>query len=249
MNLSHNTILITGGGTGIGLELAGEFLSRSNKVIICGRREEKLREAKERHPELHTIQCDISRSEERISLSKNTIEKFPSLNILINNAGIQQELNFLSEIESGKIEDEISTDLTAQIHLSSLFIPHLRRKEHPAIINISSGLAFVPLSIVPVYCATKAAIHSFSMSLRKQLEKTPIKVFEIAPPTVDTNLDRGAREKRGMTDRGISAAECAAEMIKALEADTFFAPIGQGENLYGALTGGKADFVFERMNG
>ena len=249
MNLSNNTILITGGATGIGLELAKQFLDLGNEVIICGRREEKLREAKDKHPKLHTLRCDISKTEERISLAKTVKENLPSLNVLINNAGIQQELNFLSEVESEKIEQEISTNLTAQIHLSALFIPHLIKKENPGIINISSGLAFVPLTIMPVYCATKAGIHSFTMSLRKQLENTTIKVFEIAPPTVDTDLDRGSREKRGMTDRGIQPEECAKEIIKALEADNFFAPIAQAENLYGALTNGKVDFVFGRMNG
>jgi uncharacterized oxidoreductase len=198
---------------------------------------------------LNTIRCDISKSEERISLAKNITNNFPNLNIIINNAGIQQELNFLSEIESEKIEQEISTNLTAQIHLSSLFIPHLMKKENPVIVNISSVLGFVPLVIVPVYCATKAAIHSFMMSLRKQLEKTPIKVFEIAPPTVDTNLDRGARDSRGQQERGIQPDECAKEIMKALEADKYFAPIGQAENLYGALINGKGDFVFGRMNG
>jgi uncharacterized oxidoreductase len=249
MNLSNNTILITGGATGIGFALAEEFLSRGNEVVICGRREEKLREAKEKYLRLHTICCDISKSEERISLAKNVIANFPGLNILINNAGIQHDLNFLFEIESEKIESEIATNLTAQIHLSSLFIPHLLKKENPSIINISSGLGFVPLAIVPVYCATKAAIHSFSISLRKQLEKTSIKVFEIAPPTVDTNLDRGAREKRGQQDRGIQPDDFAKQAMIAIETDRYFAPIGQAENLFGALTSGKGDFVFGRMNG
>ncbi|MDP4221650.1 MAG: SDR family NAD(P)-dependent oxidoreductase, partial [Bacteroidota bacterium] len=181
MNLSGNTILITGGATGIGLALAEEFLQRENEVIICGRRQEKLQEAQDKNPKLHILQCDISRSRERISLAKTVTEKFPSINILINNAGIQQELNFLEEIDSEKIENEVASNLTAQIHLSSLFIPQFLKKESPAIVNMSSGLGFIPLAIVPVYCATKAAIHSFTMSLRKQLEKTSIKVFEMAP--------------------------------------------------------------------
>jgi uncharacterized oxidoreductase len=248
MNLSNNTVLITGGATGIGLELAKQFLDRGNVIIICGRREEKLHEAKEKYPTLNTLQCDISKREDRIRLAKSLTEKFPDLNILINNAGIQQEFNFTSQVNSEAIENEIATNLTAQIHLASLFIPHLLEKQTPAIINISSGLGFIPLAIVPVYCATKAGIHSFTMSLRKQLEASPIKVYEIAPPTVDTNLDRGAREKRNQHDRGISVEECTREIMKALEEDKFFAPIGQAENLYRALTSGKADFVFGRMN-
>lgn len=249
MDLSDNTILITGGATGIGLELARQLLDLGNEIIICGRREEKLSEAKKNFPRLHTYACDLSKRDERITFVNTVIADFPRLNILINNAGIQNQFDLTSEISSEDIENEIATNLIAPIHLSSLFISHLPGKNNSAIINVTSGLGFVPLAIVPVYCSTKAALHSYTMSLRHQLKETSIKVFEIAPPTVDTNLDRGAREKRGMVDRGISAVECAALMIKAIEEDRFFAPIGQAENLVGAVSSGKADLVFGRMNG
>jgi len=248
MILSNNTILITGGATGIGLALAEEFLSHDNEVIICGRREEKLREAKEKNPKLHTIQCDLSKANERIKFTNSVLHDFPNLNILINNAGIQQYLKFLGEIPEQKIENEISTNITAPIHLSSLFIPHLLKMKESAIMNVTSGLAFVPIANAPVYCATKAALHSFTMTLRVQLRDTPIKVFELAPPIVDTELDRGERDKHNVADRGISAEECASEMIKMIGEDTLFAPVERAKNMFNASRSDQFDMFFKRMN-
>jgi uncharacterized oxidoreductase len=114
-------------------------------------------------------------------------------------------------------EDEIEINLKTYIHLSAYFIPLFMKRNEAAIINISSGLGFVPLAITPVYCATKAAIHSFSLSLRHQLRNTPIKVFEIIPPTVNTELDKGARAQRGQENRGISPTVVAEATIDALE--------------------------------
>jgi uncharacterized oxidoreductase len=249
MNLSNNTILITGGATGIGLALAEEFLSRGNEVIICGRREEKLRGAKEKNPKLHTFVCDLSKADERIACTNSVIRDFPELNVLINNAGIQQYLKFLNDIPEEKIENEIATNLTAPIHLSSLFIPHFLKKSEAAIMNVTSGLAFVPIANSPVYCATKAALHSFSMTLRVQLRDTPIKVFELAPPIVDTELDRGERDKHNIIHRGISAEECAAEMITMIGEDSYFAPVERASNMFEASRSDQFDTFFKRMNG
>ena len=189
MNITGNTILITGGSAGIGLALAERFLKEDNTVIICGRNEQKLKEAKLKFPEIHTLVCDISKEEERISLYKKVVEEFPKLNVLINNAGIQQRINLSKSQESWSYyQKEITTNLEAPIHLAMLFISHLEKQKDAVIANVSSGLAFTPMAAAPVYCATKAAIHSFTMSLRYQLLESGIKVIEIAPPAVNTDL-------------------------------------------------------------
>lgn len=227
MKLTNNTILITGGATGIGLALAKQFITHNNTVIICGRRQEKLNEAKAILPSLVTMQCDISNIVQRRELFKTCISNYPNLNLVINNAGIQREIDFRKG-ESAYINGDSETDinLEAVFHLTALFTPHLMKQTESAIINVSSGLGIVPLAIVPVYSATKAALHSFSISLRKQLAKTSVKVFEILPPIVDTALDGGARDKRGQTEKGISAETVAIESIEAIAKDKFEIPIG-----------------------
>jgi uncharacterized oxidoreductase len=232
MHTSGNTILITGGATGIGLALAEAFLRKENEVIICGRREAKLTEAKNKFPRLHTRRCDVAVAEGRKSLSDWAVDNFRSLNILINNVGIQKEIDFkkgTTDLLSG--ENEIEVNLQAPVHLSALFIPHLMKRREAAIVNISSGLGFVPLSIMPVYCATKAALHSFSLSLRHQLRNTSIKVFEIIPPTTDTELDREARDKRSQADRGIKPEVVARAAIEALDRDDYETAVGQAQFL------------------
>jgi uncharacterized oxidoreductase len=230
MKTKDNTILITGGATGIGLALAEALLKEGNQVIICGRREERLREAKNKLLKLQIKVCDVAGEEHRNDLFEWITTEFPGTNVLINNAGIQRQIDFkkgIEELQAG--EDEIETNLRAPIHLSALFIPHLMKQEEAAIINISSGLGFVPIAIMPVYCATKAATHSFSLSLRHQLKDTPIKVFEIIPPTVDTELDKGARARRGQKDRGIKPEEVAAAALPALATDQYELAVGRAE--------------------
>jgi len=248
MKITNNTILITGGATGIGFSLAEAFVKQGNTVIICGRRENKLKEAKEKYPQLHTRVCDISKQQERVDLIKWAFEHFESLNIIINNAGIQQMLNFNSDIDSKQIENEIRTNFEAPVQIASLAISHLKIKIEPAIINVTSGLGFIPLSFVPVYCSTKAALHSFCLSLRHQLKNTSIKVFEIIPPTVDTELDKGARDIRGQTDRGIKPEIVAEETLKAILNDNFECVVGFAQNLITATRGENLQLVFNRMN-
>lgn len=227
MKISNNTILITGGATGIGFELAKQFIAKGNTVIVCGRRENKLMEAKTLLPSLITKQCDISNIEQRRELFNFCIKEYPAINILVNNAGIQREIDFRKgETEYLNGDSETSINLEATFHLTALFTPHFMKQSESAIINVSSGLGLVPLAIVPVYSATKSALHSFSISLRKQLESTTVKVFEILPPIVDTDLDRGARDKRGQIDKGISAENVAIESVNAIEQNKFEIPIG-----------------------
>jgi uncharacterized oxidoreductase len=230
VNINGNTILITGGATGIGLALAEVLSEAGNEVLICGRRLGKLDEAKRKFPRLHVMQGDIADVDQRQALVDWATGDFPSLNMLVNNAGIQRQIDLtlgLTDILAG--EDEIEINLRAPIRLTASLIPQLMNQEASAIINISSGLGFVPIAIMPIYCATKAAIHAYSLSLRHQLRKTAIKVFEIIPPTVDTELDRGARARRGQEHRGIPPDEVAQATLKALLADEYEAAIGRAQ--------------------
>lgn len=243
MNIRNNTILITGGATGIGFALAESLIKLGNKVIICGRREDKLKEAEQKLPDLYTIKCDISSKKECELLYQHVALKFENLNMLINNAGIQRRVDFTKGVRDFDDEDEIDINLKAPIYLSSYFVPLLSKHKESAIVNVSSGLGFVPLSFVPVYSATKAALHSFTLSLRHQLKNTSIKVFEVIPPTVDTYLDRGRRPQR----MGIQASEVAEAAIKGIENNEYEIGIGDALNLRNSS---KEDFeiYFRNMN-
>lgn len=189
MNLSDNTVLVTGGATGIGLAIAERFLQAGSDVIVCGRRDDKLREVKARHPGIHTRSCDVAKEEDREALAEAIVKDFPRLNVLVNNAGIQRQVRFLSDPEAWRQRrQEIAINFEAPLHLSALFLAHLQKQPRAAIVNVSSGLAFVPAVFAPVYSATKAALHSFSMSLRQDLARTSVQVIEIVPPAVNTDL-------------------------------------------------------------
>ncbi|MBY0099197.1 SDR family oxidoreductase [Mesobacillus maritimus] len=191
MKLSGNTVLITGGAAGIGFAFAQRFLKAGNKVIVCGRCEEKLQEAQEKNPELITRVCDVTKETERIALFDWVTREYPDVNVLVNNAGIQQRYHVLKtnvKDDWRYYSQEIASNIEAPFHFAMLFAQHFAKKEYAAILNVSSGLAFTPMAIAPIYSATKAAVHSFTMSLRHQLEETDIEVIEIAPPAVNTDL-------------------------------------------------------------
>lgn len=192
MDLKGNTVLITGGASGIGFAFAERFLQAGSQVIVCGRRESKLQEAKDKHPELITRVCDVSVETERIDLLEWVKKEHAEVNVLVNNAGIQQRFNVL---EADSVSDwayfnkEISANIEAPFHLSMLFASFFASSgKKTAIMNVTSGLAFTPMAIAPIYSATKAALHSFTMSLRLQLAETEVEVIEVAPPAVNTDL-------------------------------------------------------------
>ena len=227
MKTNGNTVLITGGATGIGLALAEEFARAGSEVIVCGRTEETLKQAKQKLPSLHTRICNVAKESDRDDLYEWAVANFKNLNILVNNAGIQRMIDFKKgtadllrhRAEDG--EDEVEVNLRAPVYLIALFTPHLMKQKESAIINVSSGLAFYPMPELPVYCATKAAVHSFSQTLRQQLEGTTVRVFELIPPMVDTNLDKGARKARGQTYFGLSTAEFIVPVMKAFANNEF----------------------------
>ena len=198
MKLDSNSVLVTGGASGIGYALAERFLRAGSEVVVCGRDEEKLRAAKEKHPEIHIRVCDLEHESERIALADWATRRFPGLNVLVNNAGIQERVELSRGEEWPLARREIAINLEAPIHLSMLLIPHLGKQERPAIVNITSGLSFAPLASVPIYCATKAALHSFTLSLRHQLSATPVAVVEIIPPAVNTDLGGPGRHTFGV---------------------------------------------------
>jgi uncharacterized oxidoreductase len=248
MKGNGNTILITGGATGIGFALAEAFVKAGNKVLICGRREAKLEEAKEKLPQIQTRQCDLSRKEDRESFCDWVRDNHKDLNILVNNAGIQRTINLkkgATELLAG--EDEVQTNLIASIHLSAYFAPLLLKKKQAAIMNVSSGLGFIPIAAMPIYCATKAGIHMFTISLRHQLKGTTVKVFEIVPPAVDTDLGKDTTDSSEQEYKGISPSEVAAETLKALKNDEYEVVIGEAKNL---VEGSRKDFekTFEELN-
>jgi len=242
MKISGNTILITGGATGIGLALAEEFVN-GNEVIICGRRKNTLEEAKKKLPKLHIKECDLTKPEERKALFDYVTSNFRNFNILVNNAGIQRRIDLKKGIDALQGEDEIEINFKAPVQLSALFIPFLLKQKEAAIINVSSGLGFVPIASMPIYCATKAAIHYYTLSLRHQLKDTSIKVFEIIPPTTDTELDKGQRKNY----RGVPALDVAKAAVKGIEQDEFEVAIGEAVGLREQSKTG-FDEAFKRLN-
>ena len=185
MKLSNNKILVTGGASGIGLGLTERFLQENNTVIICGRRADVLKEVSDKHPSIITKVCDLSIETERMALYNWVLTNHPDLNMLVNNAGIQNWMNISDTDFYSKAVTEINTNVLAPIHLTSLFI---NLKSLNTVMNVTSGLAFVQLTKVPVYCATKAFFHSFSISLKHLLKEKNIAVIEIIPPALNTDL-------------------------------------------------------------
>ncbi|MFY4774572.1 SDR family oxidoreductase [Metabacillus sp. RGM 3146] len=185
------------GSAGIGLAFAERFIKAGNKVIVCGRREKVLQNAKEKFPRLITRVSDLAIESERVALFDWVTSNYPDVNVLINNAGIQQRFNVLkadskNDWDWSYFSKEITTNLEAPLQLSMLFAPFFAAKEEATIINVTSGLAFTPFVIAPIYSATKAALHSFTMSLRHQLSDTSVEVIEVAPPAVNTDLGGAA---------------------------------------------------------
>ncbi|KAF3886787.1 MULTISPECIES: SDR family oxidoreductase [Nostocales] len=188
MKTTHNTVLITGGTSGIGLALAKRFLRQGNTVIVTGTNAKKAEAVKSQLP---TVTVDLTDMRDRQAL-RNLASRYPDVNVLINNAGIQYNYNFADPgIGYDLIETELDINLISPLYLTKLFLPQLLSQPSAAIINVSSGLGIVPKQSAPIYCASKAALHSFTKTLRWQLEGTSVRVFEIIAPMVDTAMTQG----------------------------------------------------------
>lgn len=199
MQTSGNTILITGGGSGIGRGLAEALQAAGNHVIIAGRRKALLEEVVDANPGMKSLVLDIENRSAIRAFAGRLASEFPALNVLINNAGIMRSENLQDQQDDlADAEAIVTTNLLGPIRLTAALLPLLRKQPHSTIINVSSGLAFVPLVFTPTYCATKAAIHSYTQSLRYQLKDTTTEVLEIIPPYVQTDLMDGAEDPRAM---------------------------------------------------
>jgi uncharacterized oxidoreductase len=239
MKLLNNKILITGGATGIGFALAERFVQENNDVIICGRRETALKEAADKLPSLITKVCDLSVAEERQRLFNWISKEHGDLNVLVNNAGIQQWMSIADENFYQRAKEEITINIEAPIHLVSLFqnLPSL-----DTIINVTSGLSFAPLTKTPVYSAIKAFFHSFTISLRHLLKAKNIEVIELIPPALNTDL--GGKGVHDFAPPVSGFIESAFKQLKE----------GKTEIVYGmSETASKAGEeerkkIFERMN-
>ena len=244
MNLTANTILITGAAAGIGFALARNLSARGNRVIICGRSELALQRARAEVPALITRICDLTDTASRHAMVNWLNVAHPELNIVINNAGVQFRRNFREDAALDTLEQEIAVNFTAPVRLIGEILPQLQRQPQAMIVNVSSALAFAPLAGVPVYCATKAALHSFTLSLRHQLRATAVRVVEMAPPIVDTGLGGEGRIASTSSQAMLTPEDFAAEALSQLEKD-------QDEVLVGLAVGARkmGEALFERMNG
>jgi uncharacterized oxidoreductase len=213
MQLKNNTVLITGGSSGIGFELSKVLIQKGNTVIICGKSNEKLLAAKQAEPKLITYQCDLSDGGECIDFANRILENHPELNILINNAAIVNKIDFLKDDKALELaENEYQTNLLAPIRLIRLLYNSISGKESSAIINITTGLIYMPREIYPFYNSSKSALHSFTQTLRMSLSKEKTEVVEVMFPAVITPWHKGNPPKIA-----IPVDDAVNQMIKGLE--------------------------------
>lgn len=228
MNLKNNTVLVTGGSSGIGLELSIALIKKGNKVIICGKSSEKLLAAKRQEPNLITYQCDLSNSNDCSSFTTTIIENHPDLNILINNAATVNKIDFINNADAIELaENEYQTNLLAPIRLIKKLYKLISNNEASAIINITTGLIYAPRVIYPFYNSSKSALHSFTQTLRLGLKNEKTEVFEVMFPAVNTPWHKGNPPKIA-----ISAKEAVRQMIKGLEQGKPEIRVGGAKILY-----------------
>ena len=242
MRLGGNTVVITGGSSGIGQELVRRFAAAGSAVVTCARRADRLAELA-RLPGVATRACDLAVETERAAFAAWVAREHPKANVLINNAGMQLAADFTKQLDFSAVRSEVETNLLAPMHLANLFLPLLAGKPGAAIVNISSGLAFCPIAFMPVYCATKAAVHSFSLSLRRQAATKGVAVFEIAPPSVDSELGHEHWRPGQGSHGGMPVAAFVQEMLGALEANAFETAVGQAAGMRE-----KREALFDALN-
>jgi uncharacterized oxidoreductase len=189
------TVLITGGGSGIGAGLAAAFHAKEAQVIIAGRSRDRLEAVANRHPGMEVEVVDVAEAGQVMGLADRIAARWPALDTVINNAGIQTLFDFREPVDPDKIAREIDVNLKGLILVANAMLPVLRRQQQARLVNVGSGLGYVPLVAAPVYSATKAAVHSFTISLRRQLAGSSVQVIELIPPVVETDLHRGQTRK------------------------------------------------------
>jgi uncharacterized oxidoreductase len=247
MKTTGNTILITGGGSGIGRGLAEAFHALGNRVVIAGRRKQALEATVAANPGMTSLTLDIEDRAKIRSFAAEVAARYPALNVLINNAGIMRVEKLRGQPEDlVDAESIVATNLLGPIRLTAALLPVLEKQPWSAIMNVSSGLAFVPLATTPTYCATKAAIHSYTQSLRYQLRGSATEVLELIPPYVATDLLDGASDPRAMP-----LEKFIAEVMEILKTQPAVAEIcvENVKRLRFAAASGHYDAVFEGLNG
>lgn len=222
MNLKNSQVLITGGTSGIGLAIAKRLLKKGARVVVTGRDQAKLDDVKRAHPEIDVLKSDVADPREIEALQQAIATRFPDTNILINNAGIMRKLNVHEARSLEDVTREIEINLMGPVRMTQAFLPHLKAKPEAAVVNVSSGLAFVPFAISPVYSATKAGLHSYTQALRLQLKYTNVKVIELAPPGTDTPLFKGSEFTEQDTGdvKAMPVDELARHAVEGLEQGT-----------------------------
>lgn len=218
MKLRQRTVLVTGGTSGIGLELARQLLERGNAVVVTGRDQGRLDAARLALPGVHALRSDASDPEAIETLHADVLARFPTLDTLVNNAGIMRNIRLAEPRGLQDVTREIVNNLSGPVQMVQQFLPHLLTRPGALIVNVSSGLAFLPFPAAPVYCATKAALHSFTQSLRVQLQGTGVSVVELAPPGTETPLFRGEFEREMKGEKAMDPKELARRAIAGIEA-------------------------------
>ena len=248
MEMRSNTILITGGTSGIGKGLAEAFHKLGNQVIIGGRRVDRLRAICAANPGMRHFFMDVTNARTIRETARKIIAEFPALNCVFNNAGIQRRHNFAEgAVDDAGMLAEIRTNLLGLLRVSAELLPHLKTQPRATLVNVSSGLAFVPLSAFPVYCATKAAVHSFSLTLRQQLKGSNVKVIELIPPYVATELGGASKAPPGAL-RQMPLETFISETMNELAGEADEIAIGGAKNLFGASNPENVKAMFAGMN-
>ncbi len=250
MRMNSNTMLITGGGSGLGKGLAEAFHKLGNRVIIAGRREQALKKMCGANPGMHYFVMDVTDPRSVRTIAGKVLTDFPDLNCVFNNAGVQMSVDFSrgEPVNDAALEAEVNTNVLGVARVSSAFIPHLLKQTHATLVNVSSGLAFVPLARFPVYCATKAAVHSFSVSLRRQLQDSPVRIIELIPPYVDTELGGGSKSRPPGAPVPMALDQFVAEAMQELATDVDEIAIGPAKNLLAASVTDLFNKAFAGLN-
>lgn len=250
MQMNGNTIFVTGGTSGIGKGLAEGFHKLGNQVIITGRREDRLRDICAANPGMRSFALDVRDAAAIRRVAREVVAEFPSLNCVFNNAGVQRRVEFApgTPLDEEGLRDEIETNVLGVMRIAGEFIPHLIQQSNAVLVNVSSGLAFVPLARFPVYCATKAAVHSFTLSLRHQLQGSGVKVMELIPPYVATELGGPRKIVGAGVAQPMPLDAFLADTLKELASDADEIAIGESKKLVAATNPAVVKTVFAGMN-